>query len=150
MINARAETVAEKPSFCNAFARRRCLVVADGFFEWRPAGKRKIPVYIFLKSKQPFGLAGLYETWRAPDGKEIRTCTIITTDANDLVRPAHDRMPVILPGDAEDRWLDSGERSRDGLLRLLKPYPADEMAAYDVTPIVNSAAHDAPDCILPA
>src|SRR5512136_883063 len=79
LINARAETLAEKPSFRKAFAKRRCLIVADGFFEWRPAGKRKIPVYIFLKSKAPFGLAGLYETWKAPDGREIRTCTIITT-----------------------------------------------------------------------
>jgi putative SOS response-associated peptidase YedK len=150
LINARAETVAEKPSFRTAFTRRRCLIVADGFYEWRPAGKRKIPVYIFLKSKKPFGFAGLYETWKTPEGKELRTCTIITTDANDLIRPIHDRMPVILPGDVEDRWLDPQEGSRERLLSLLKPYPAGEMAAYEVSPVVNNAAHDAPDCILPA
>jgi putative SOS response-associated peptidase YedK len=149
-INARAETLAEKPSFRNACARRRCLVVADGFFEWRPAGKRKVPVYIFLKSKKPFGFAGLYESWKDSGGKEIRTCTIITTDANDLVQPIHDRMPAILPEAAEDRWLDPGEGSSERYLSLLKPYPSAEMAAFDVTPIVNSVGHDAPDCITPA
>jgi len=142
LINARAETVAEKPSFRSAFAKRRCLVVADGFYEWRPAGKRKIPVYIFLKSKKPFGFAGLYEAWKTPEGKELRTCTIITTEANDLVRPIHDRMPVILPERFEDRWLDPGEGSREMLLALLTPYPAGEMTAYDVAPVVNNAGHD--------
>jgi putative SOS response-associated peptidase YedK len=102
MINARAETAAEKPSFRNAFAMRRCLVVADGFYEWRKTGKGKVPVFITLKSKRLFGLAGPYEYWTAPDGQEIRTCTIITTNSNDLVRPMHDRMPVILPEDVED------------------------------------------------
>lgn len=150
LINARAETVAEKPSFRSAFAKRRCLVVADGFYEWRPEGKRKVPVYIFLKSKKPFGFAGLYENWKDPGGREIRTCTIITTEANDLVRPIHDRMPVILSEGAEDRWLDPAEGSRERLQAILTPYPAGEMAAFDVTSIVNSAAHDAPDCITPA
>ena len=150
LINARAETLAEKPSFCDAFMKRRCLIMADGFFEWRRAGKRKLPVYIFLKSKKPFCIAGLYETWMTPDGKEIRTCTIITIDANDLVRPFHDRMPVILTMDVEDRWLDPEERSRERLLSLLKPYPAGEMDVYDVSPIMNNVCHDAPDCILPA
>ena len=150
LINARAETVAEKPSFCYAFTKRRCLILADGFFEWRPSGKRKMPVYVFLKSKKPFGIAGLYETWKAPDGNELRTCTIITTDANDLVRPLHDRMPVILPEDVEDRWLDPAEVSRERLLSCLKPYPPGEMTAYDVSPVVNNTRHDAPDCILPA
>lgn len=150
LINARAETLAEKPSFRSAFAKRRCLVVADGFYEWRPSGKRKVPVYIFLKSKKPFGIAGLYENWKTPDGKNLRTFTIITTDSNDLVRPIHDRMPVIVPADAEDCWLDPGEGSRERLQALLVPYPAEEMDAYDVTPVVNSASHDAPDCILPA
>ena len=150
LINARAETVAEKPSFRSAFAKRRCLVVADGFYEWRPEGKRKVPVYIFLKSKKPFGFAGLYENWKDPGGREIRTCTIITTEANDLVRPIHDRMPVILPEGVEDRWLDPSEGSRERLQAILTPYPAGEMAAFEVTSIVNSAAHDAPDCITPA
>jgi putative SOS response-associated peptidase YedK len=151
LINARAETVAEKPSFRSAFAKRRCLVVADGFYEWRPEGKRKVPVYVFLKSKKPFGFAGLYENWKDPGGREIRTCTIITTEANDLVRPIHDRMPVILPEGVEDRWLDPSEGSRERLQAILTPpYPAGEMAAFEVTSIVNSAAHDAPDCIAPA
>lgn len=150
LINARAETLAEKPSFRDAFSKRRCLVVADGFFEWRPAGKRKMPVYIFLKSKTPFGIAGLYEIWRAPDGSEHRTCTIITTNANELVRPFHDRMPAILTRDAEDRWLDPAEVSRERLLSFLRPYPSEEMTAYDVSPAVNNTRHDAPDCILPA
>jgi putative SOS response-associated peptidase YedK len=150
LINARAETVAEKPSFRSAFAKRRCLVVADGFYEWRPEGKRKVPVYVFLKSKKPFGFAGLYENWKDPGGREIRTCTIITTEANDLVRPIHDRMPVILPEGVEDRWLDPSEGSRERLQAILTPYPAGEMAAFEVTSIVNSAAHDAPDCVTPA
>ncbi len=150
LINARAETVAEKPSFRSAFAKRRCLVVADGFYEWRPEGKRKVPVYIFLKSKKPFGFAGLYESWKDPGGREIRTCTIITTEANDLVRPIHDRMPVILPEGVGDRWLDPSEGSRERLQAILTSYPAGEMAAFDVTSTVNSAAHDAPDCVVPA
>lgn len=150
LINARAETLAEKPSFRQAFARRRCLVVADGFYEWRAAGKRKVPVYLFLKSKGPFGFAGLYERWKSPGGEEIRTCTIITTGANELVRPIHDRMPVILPEDVEDEWLDPAANRRESLLSLLKPYPAAGMDAYDVTPVVNNTGHDAPDCIAPA
>lgn len=150
LINARAETLAEKPSFRRAFAKRRCLVAADGFYEWRRAGRRKVPVYIFLKSRKPFGFAGLYETWEAPDGQEIRTCTIITTEANDLVRPIHDRMPVIVPGPLEDLWLDPAAKDRGLLESVLVPYPAEEMDAYDVTPAVNNASHDAPDCILPA
>ena len=150
LINARAETLAEKPSFREAFIRRRCLVVADGFYEWRAAGKRKVPVYLFLKSKGPFGFAGLYERWKSPGGEEIRTCTIITTEANELVRPLHNRMPVILPEDVEDEWLDPAANRRESLLSLLKPYPAAGMDAYDVTPVVNNTGHDAPDCILPA
>jgi putative SOS response-associated peptidase YedK len=113
LINARAETVAEKPSFLGAFAKHRCLVVADGFYEWRKVGKSKVPAYIFLKSRKPFGFAGLYENWRAPDGKEIRTCTIITINSNDLMRPIHDRMPVILPKDVEDHWIDPREGDRN-------------------------------------
>jgi putative SOS response-associated peptidase YedK len=150
LINASAETVAEKPSFRSAFAKHRCLVVADGFYEWRKTGKAKVPVYISLKSKRLFGFAGLYEHWRSPDGKDIRTCTIIMTDSNDLVRPIHDRMPVILPEAAEARWIDPGEGDRARLQALLKPYPAEEMDAYDVTTVVNNTHHDAPDCIAPA
>ena len=150
LINARAETLAVKPSFRGAFAKRRCLIAADGFYEWRRAGRRKVPVYLFLRSGKPFGFAGLYEVWKAPDGREIRTCTIVTTGANDLVRPIHDRMPVIVPAALEDRWLDCAERDRGLLESVLTPYPAGEMDAYEVTTAVNDAAHDGPDCILPA
>ncbi|HNS53363.1 MAG TPA: SOS response-associated peptidase [Syntrophales bacterium] len=150
LINARAETLAVKPSFRGAFAKRRCLIAADGFYEWRRAGRRKVPVYLFLRSRKPFGFAGLYEVWKAPDGREIRTCTIVTTGANDLVRPIHDRMPVIVPAALEDRWLDCAERDRGLLESVLTPYPAGEMDAYEVTTAVNDAAHDGPDCILPA
>jgi putative SOS response-associated peptidase YedK len=149
LINARAETLAEKPSFRQAYARRRCLVVADGFYEWRSAGRRKVPVYIFLKSRAPFGFAGLYETWKAPDGTMIRTCTIITTEANDFLRPIHDRMPVILPERVEGDWLEPAETRLERLQSFLRPVPPGDMDAYDVSPVVNNAAHDASDCILP-
>lgn len=149
LINARAETLAEKRSFRNALAKHRCLVVADGFYEWRLSGKRKVPVYVFLKSRKIFGFAGLYEDWKATDGEQIRTCTIITTGANDLVRPIHDRMPVILPEGVEDLWLDPGEERCERLLSFLKPYSADEMTAHDVKSAVSNTRHDAPDCIAP-
>jgi putative SOS response-associated peptidase YedK len=149
LINARAETVAQKPSFRSAFDKRRCLIVSDGFYEWRRERKKKTPYYICMKSQKPFGLAGLYETWHSPDGQEISTCTIITTEANDLLRPIHDRMPVILPKEAEDRWLDPAVHDRTLLLTLLHPYPAKEMKAYGVAPRVNAPANDSPDNITP-
>ena len=99
MFNARAETVSEKPSFKNAFKKSRCLIVADGFYEWQKCGKVKKPFYFSLKSGKPFGFAGLYESWRSPDYQQINTCTIITTDSNELIMPVHDRMPVILSKD---------------------------------------------------
>ena len=102
LINARAETVAKKPSFRNAFAKHRCVIVVDGFYEWKRDGKRKVLFYIFLKSRKPFSFAGLYEHWNDLDGNEIRSCTIITTDSNELVSPLHNRMPVILPEDDEE------------------------------------------------
>lgn len=150
MINARAETLGEKPSFRAAFRRRRCLVLANGFYEWRkePQGS-KTPMFITLKSGQPFAFAGLWETWHSPHGDELLSCTIITTTPNDLVRPIHDRMPVILPEDAYEAWLDPAERSPDELSALLGPYPAGEMAAYPVSQAVNNPANDVPECIVP-
>lgn len=127
LINARSETVDKKPSFRDAFKKRRCLIVADGFYEWKKEGKSKVPQYFYLKSGRPFGFAGLYETWTSPDKKEINTCTIITTDANELVKPVHDRMPVILPKDKERVWLDSDLVAASALLTILKVYPAEEM-----------------------
>jgi len=127
LINARAETVDKKPSFRDAFKKRRCLIIADGFYEWQKEGKIKIPQYFYLKSGRPFGFAGLYETWTSPDKKEINTCTIITTDANELIKPIHDRMPVILPKDQEQVWLNSDVVDAPDLLSILKAYPAEEM-----------------------
>jgi putative SOS response-associated peptidase YedK len=127
LINARAETVDKKPSFKEALKKRRCLIVADGFYEWKREGKSKMPLYFYLKSGRPFGFAGLYETWISPDKKEINTCVIVTTNANELIAPVHDRMPVILSKDQERAWLDIDAVDIPGLKSILKPYPAAEM-----------------------
>ena len=150
MINARAETITQKASFKNAFKKRRCLIVADGFYEWQKVGDGKRPVYIRLKSGQPFGLAGLYETWRSPEGEEIMTCAIITTEPNELMQPIHDRMPVIIPKDNQDLWLDPQVQEEAVLRDLLAPYPADAMQAYPVSRRVNSPANNSAECIKPA
>ncbi len=148
MINARAETVSQKPSFKAAFKSRRCLIIASGFYEWKREGKIKVPFYIALTSGQPFGFAGLHETWMSPQGKELHTCTIITTGANDIMRPIHDRMPVIIPREHEKMWLDA-KATPDEALALLVPYPADEMTAYPVSTLVNSPKNDSAACIAP-
>jgi len=127
MINARAETIHEKPSFRNAFKNRRCLIVADGFYEWKTEGRKKIPLYFYLKSGEPFGMAGLYETWTSPDNTQINTCTIITTDSNQLIKPVHDRMPVIVTRDQEQIWISDETDDKSILFSVLKPYPAEEM-----------------------
>jgi putative SOS response-associated peptidase YedK len=147
MINARAETVATKPAFRVALRKRRCLIPADGFYEWHPIGRRKQPIYISLKSREPFSFAGLWEAWTAPDGQEIKTCTIITCEANEVLKPIHDRMPVILTPEAETVWLDPTIQDPERLLPLLVPYPADEIEAYPVSTTVNNPAHDIPQCI---
>jgi putative SOS response-associated peptidase YedK len=151
MINARAESVTTKPSFRGPFRRRRCLVLADGFYEWAPQpGRRtKTPFYLRLKSGGPFAFAGLWDTWRTPEGTAIASCTIITTVANEILAQIHDRMPVILDRSAHAEWLDVGEQSLDRLGRLLGPYPAEEMAAYPVSALVNNPSHDAPECVVP-
>jgi putative SOS response-associated peptidase YedK len=150
MINARAETVATKRAFRAALRKRRCLVVADGFYEWQQRGRGKQPFRIMLRSGEPFGFAGLWENWLSPEGEEIQSCTIITTEANDLLRPIHDRMPVILTREAEVVWLDSAIQEPTQLLPLLKPYPAEGMELYPVSTRVNNPAHDGPECIKPA
>ena len=134
LINARAETIAVKPSFRSAFRRRRCLIVANGFYEWRKEGSRKKPIHLFLKSGQPFGFAGLYESWRSPQAERINTCTIVTTGANELVSPIHDRMPVIVPKEKEAVWLDPSCENQSELLSILKPYPSEEMSVEEVSP----------------
>jgi putative SOS response-associated peptidase YedK len=150
MINARAETLAEKPSFRNAFRRRRCLVLADGFYEWRKDdGKSKTPMYIRLEDGSPFAFAGLWEIWNAPDGSQVLSCAIITTEPNPLMAKIHNRMPVILPQAAHMPWLHSGEADTKALSALLKPYPAEEMVAYPVSKLVNSPANDVPAVIEP-
>ncbi len=148
-INARAETLTVKPAFKDAFKRRRCLVVADGFFEWQKQGATKIPLFIHLEPERPFGFAGLYEIWTPPLGEKLVTCTIITTEANELVRPIHDRMPVILPKEAEDFWLDSAVEDHMRLLDLLQPYQASDMSAFTVSKLVNSVKNNSPECIQP-
>ncbi len=149
MINARAETVATKPAFRVAFRKRRCVIPADGFYEWRPLGRRKQPVYIALKSREPFGFAGLWESWTAPDGGEVKSCTIITTEANEILKPIHHRMPVILTREGESVWLDPTIQDPERLLPLLKPYPPHEMEAYPVSTKVNSPTNDGPECVFP-
>lgn len=151
LINARAETLAEKPAFRSAYRRRRCLVLADGFYEWRKeAGtSRRTPMYIHMKSGEPFGFAGLWETWNSPLGDLVLSCTIVTTTPNELLAPIHDRMPAILPREHYERWLDPGEQHPEQLAPLLRPYPADRMEAYAVSPLVNSPAYDTAECIRP-
>jgi putative SOS response-associated peptidase YedK len=150
MINARGETVAEKASFRTPFKKSRCLIVADGFYEWRKEGTGKVPVYVFLKSRRPFGLAGLFDSWNSPDGEEIRTCTIITTEANDLLKPVHHRMPVIIPQESRGLWLDTASGDEKSLRLLLAPYPSDLMDHQDVSRFVNSPKNNSPVCIQPA
>lgn len=171
LINARAETVAEKPAFRHALRRRRCLIPADGFYEWRQQGGRKQPMRIVRRDGGLFAFAGLWESWRPPQasapapgrtapsgaGGEARaranvvlyTCTIITTEANGALRSIHERMPVILPPEAYDLWLDQDVDDPAALLPLLKPRPDDELVAYPVSTLVNDVRNDSPDCIRP-
>ena len=142
MINARAETLAEKPSFKRLLRNRRCLVVADGFYEWKKEGTAKTPMFITLKDGGPFAFAGLWDLWRNADGREIRSCTLITTQPNELVATIHDRMPVILPANAREMWLDTALHEEQALLPLLAPYAADEMAARAVSRLVNNPKNE--------
>ncbi|MDP2994284.1 MAG: SOS response-associated peptidase [Anaerolineales bacterium] len=152
MINARAETLAEKPAFRSAYKYHRCLIFADGFFEWqvRPGLKSKVPHFIRLKSGAPFAFAGLWEHWQSADGSEVRSAAIITTEPNELMASIHNRMPVILRPDTYSQWLDSASQSPVRLQNLLVPYPAGEMDAYPVSMLVNSPGNDRVECVLPA
>jgi putative SOS response-associated peptidase YedK len=122
---------------------------ANGFYELRKEGKCKVPMWVHLRNRQPFGLAGLWDVWRKPDGKKVKSFTIITTEPNELVRPIHNRMPVILRQEDEDQWLDASRTQFAKAKSLLKPYPDELMDAHDVSPIVNSAKYDGPECIRP-
>ncbi len=147
MLNARAETVKEKPAFRTAFQRRRCLIPACGFYEWRASGKKKEPFHFRLRGGRLFAFAGLWERWRSPDGVMLESCTIITTAANELVRPVHDRMPVILDPSRYADWLDVRTTDAGLLLPLLAPWPAGEMTAVPANPFVNNARNEGPACL---
>ncbi|MBI2977024.1 MAG: SOS response-associated peptidase [Chloroflexi bacterium] len=149
LINARAETLAEKPSFRSALKKRRCLILADGFYEWKKAGKSKTPMHIQLKDGAPFAFAGLWEVWRAPDESLIKSCAIITTAPNTFMEKIHDRMPVILPPAAYDTWLSPGDLPAETALPLLKAFAASKMKAAQVSTLVNSPAFDSPECVKP-
>jgi len=148
-INAKAETVAEKPSFRSAFKKRRCLVIADGFYEWQRQGAHKQPMWIGLRSKRPFAFAGLWEHWKPAEGEPVETCTIITTEPNDLMATIHNRMPVILAPASYDQWLDPTFQQAEPLKALLRPYPSEELTAFPVSTLVNNPRHDAPQCLEP-
>ena len=149
MINARAETLAEKPSFRNAFKKRRCLVLADGFYEWKRDGGRKRPMHIGVAHEGPFAFAGLWESWGQNEGNRLLTCTIVTTSANGFMEPIHNRMPVILTRDAEEAWLDPESEDMAALSELLLPFPSEQMHAYEVSTLVNSPRNNSPECIAP-
>ena len=152
LINARGETVAEKPSFRGSFKYKRCLIPADGFYEWKTltGQKTKTPYFIHMKDRQPFALAGLWDEWHSPYGNTLRTCIIITTTPNELMSTLHNRMPVILnPGD-HAQWLDVNPQKPEALQPLLVPYPATGMRAYPVSTLVNSPGNDRAECVAPA
>ena len=151
MINARGETLTSKPAFRDAYRNKRCLIIADGFYEWKQSGdgKTKTPMYITLTGGRPFAFAGLYDTWKQEDGEHLKTCTIITTEPNELIADIHNRMPVILPEQAYDLWLDHDTTEAEILNGLLVPYPADEMTAHPVANTVNSPRNDVANCIEP-
>jgi putative SOS response-associated peptidase YedK len=148
-INARSETVADKPTFAEPIRKRRCLIPASGFYEWLRRGKAKQPYAFRLADDRPFAFAGLWERWEGPDGP-VETCCILTTEANELVRPAHDRMPVMLERPNFEQWLDPAEQDTEALGWMLRPYRADAMRAYPVSPLVNNPKNDDARCIEPA
>ena len=151
MINARAETLAEKPAFRTSLKRRRCLVPADGFYEWKKGldGKTKTPMYIRRRNGEPFAFAGLWDVWHSPDGSVLPSCTIITTAPNELMSPIHDRMPAILPRADYEKWLAPKEQDAAEMAALLRPCPAAELEAYPVSREVNSARHEGSKLVEP-
>ncbi|GAM10381.1 putative SOS response-associated peptidase yoqW [Geobacter sp. OR-1] len=149
MINARSETVHEKPAFRQAIRSRRCIVPASGFFEWSATPTGKFPHYITMRDESPFSFAGIWETWKASDGSDAETCTILTTSANPLMATIHDRMPVILHQGEFRLWLDPTVNDPRELQRLYQPYPAELMQEWQVSTAVNSPRHSDPNCIVP-
>jgi putative SOS response-associated peptidase YedK len=149
MINARSETAAEKPSFRSAFKYRRCLVPADGFYEWQKINGRKQPVRIQMKGGRLFAIAGLWEHWLSSDGSEIESCTLLTTEPNDLLDPVHNRMPVLLDPADFDLWLDAKSYQRADVQQLMRPFSGEEMTFYPVSTHVNNPRNEDPHCIEP-
>ena len=149
MINAVSETAAAKPAFRSAFRHRRCLVLADGFFEWRKEGKKRVPLYFTQKSGEPMAFAVLWESWKSPDGEWVRSCTVLTTAANSFIEPVHNRMPVILSAETEPLWLDPITEEPANLEPLLVPAPEELLSVREVSPVVNNARNEGPGCIAP-
>ena len=151
LINARGETLAEKPSFRGSYRHKRCLILADGFYEWKSFGgrKTKTPYYIHMQNRKPFAIAGLWDHWESPDGSSIKSCTIITTTPNELMGSIHDRMPVILHPRDYAKWLNSAPQTPENLQPLIKPFPAEAMTAYPVATLVNKATNDSPEMVVP-
>jgi putative SOS response-associated peptidase YedK len=147
LINARSETVTEKPAFRQAFKKRRCIIPADGFYEWQRTAGRKQPFFFRMKDESPFGFAGLWEHWEGNGNQAINSCAILTTEANEVLRPVHDRMPVILHPDDYELWLEGGEREQSLLRELLRPYPPEEMAGCPVSTLVNSPSNKGAELI---
>lgn len=150
MINARAESLADKPAYQRAFQKHRCLVPADGFYEWQRRGGRKQPMFIHRRDGEPMAFAGLWAAWRGPhepDGDWLRSCAIVTTNANDTIAPLHDRMPVVLEERAWDRWLDPIATDTEELAQLLVPSASEVLVAYPVSSAVNSADNDSSDLV---
>jgi putative SOS response-associated peptidase YedK len=152
LINARGETLEEKPAFRSGLKYKRCLILADGFYEWKGAEGKKVktPFFIHMKDRKPFAFAGLWDSWNSPDGSLVKSCTIITTEPNELTGIIHNRMPVILHPRDYAKWLDPSPQTPDQLKPLIKPFPADLMDAYPVSTLVNTPANDKPELVVPA
>ncbi len=151
LINARGETLEEKPAFRGSLKYKRCLILADGFYEWKgaPGRKTKTPFFIHMKDRKPFAFAGLWDSWNSPDGSQIKSCAIITTIPNELMAIIHNRMPAILHPRDYNKWLDPSAQTPDQLKPLIKPFPAELMNAYPVSPMVNAPANDMPELVIP-
>ena len=151
LINARGETLSEKPSFRGSYKYKRCLILADGFYEWKaqPGTKTKTPYFIHMKDRKPFAFAGLWDEWNGSDGSQVQSCTIITTSPNELMATIHDRMPVILSPKDYEHWLDTSPQTPDKLQPLIKPFPAAQMSAYPVSTMVNKPEVDRAELVVP-
>jgi putative SOS response-associated peptidase YedK len=148
-INARTETVAAKPALRRPLRERRCLILADGFYEWEQRGRRKQPWYIRMRDSRPFAFAGLWDRWQPASDEPIETCAIVTTEPNEVIGRVHNRMPAILSPEAYGLWLDPTFQDVEGVQAVLRPFPAEEMVAFPVGTQVNSPVHDSPDLIVP-